>query len=571
MTFLPGLLILSLITHSFSSPLSPLIVREQIPSAPLGFVDNGPAPASSLLNLRVSLVSNNLPGLENALYAAANPGSPSYGKYLSAQQVQTFVSPTTDSLNAFNSFLNSNKITAQPMSAAKDWWNMTLSVEKANSLFGAQYSTFTEQNSGKQAIRTLSYSIPASLKGHINVIHPTVNFPQLNSKGEIGLSAPRVQTKFGQLNSSASTAPAIPCSEGLTPPCLQSLYGIPSTPAPSVPNNAIAVSGFVDQFAQDQDLELYLANFVPNINPNTSFQTQVLDGGANTQGPNDGGIEANLDIQYTVGMANNVPTIFVSVGDDFQDDDLAGSLDLIQFVGQMDPLPTVLTTSYGRDEDTITSDLAIELCNAILQLTARGTSVLFASGDGGVSGGQSQDCTQFIPTFPAGCPYVTSVGATATTNGVGPETAATLSSGGFSNIFPIPSYQTNAVKNYLSTLGETNSGLFNASGRGFPDVSAVGQSIVIVDNAEAELVDGTSCASPIFASVIALVNAQRMSSGKGPLGFLNPLLYNTSDILNDITSGSNPGCGTDGFPASIGWDPVTGLGTPNFNSLIGLP
>ncbi|KIJ31477.1 hypothetical protein M422DRAFT_185928, partial [Sphaerobolus stellatus SS14] len=107
--------------------------------------------------------------------------------------------------------------------------------------------------------------------------------------------------------------------------------------------------------------------------------------------------------------------------------------------------------------------------------------------------------------------------------------------------------------------------------RRFPDVSALGQSIIIIDNTKHELVDGTPCASPIFASVIALVNAQRMSSGKGPLGFLNPLLYNTSHILNDITSGSNPGCGTDGFPASIGWDPVTGLGTPNFNNLIGLP
>jgi tripeptidyl-peptidase-1 len=52
------------------------------------------------------------------------------------------------------------------------------------------------------------------------------------------------------------------------------------------------------------------------------------------------------------------------------------------------------------------------------------------------------------------------------------------------------------------------------------------------------------------------------------LGFLNPWLYSQGFVgLNDITSGSNPGCDTDGFTAGVGWDPVTGLGTPNFGKL----
>lgn len=93
-----------------------------------------------------------------------------------------------------------------------------------------------------------------------------------------------------------------------------------------------------------------------------------------------------------------------------------------------------------------------------------------------------------------------------------------------------------------------------------------------------------------FAGVIALLNDFRLSQGKASLGFLNPLIYSTGvPGFNDITSGSNPGCGTNGFTAGAGWDPVsvdaskaslppfsladvalaqvTGLGTPDFGKL----
>ena len=67
-------------------------------------------------------------------------------------------------------------------------------------------------------------------------------------------------------------------------------------------------------------------------------------------------------------------------------------------------------------------------------------------------------------------------------------------------------------------------------------------------------VAGTSASSPAFAGVISLLNDYRISQGKPALGFLNPWLYsNAASALNDITSGSNPGCGTNGFTARAGW------------------
>ena len=61
-----------------------------------------------------------------------------------------------------------------------------------------------------------------------------------------------------------------------------------------------------------------------------------------------------------------------------------------------------------------------------------------------------------------------------------------------------------------------------------------------------------------FAGVVSLLNDYLLSKGKAPLGFLNPLIYSKATSgFNDITSGSNPGCGTNGFTAGAGWDPVS--------------
>jgi tripeptidyl-peptidase-1 len=67
-----------------------------------------------------------------------------------------------------------------------------------------------------------------------------------------------------------------------------------------------------------------------------------------------------------------------------------------------------------------------------------------------------------------------------------------------------------------------------------------------------------------------MINAQRIYAKKSPVGFLNPTLYANPQVLNDITVGNNQGCGTKGFESVQGWDPVTGLGTPNFPAMLDL-
>lgn len=163
-------------------------------------------------------------------------------------------------------------------------------------------------------------------------------------------------------------------------------------------------------------------------------------------------------------------------------------------------------------------------------------------------------------------PYVTSVGAT---RNISPEIVAHdpknnfTGGGGFSNYFPRPSYQDTVVSAYLRNLGSEFTGLYNASGRGYPDIAAQGYHFITIWNGTIFPLDGTSAATPTAASVISLINDALLAAGKPVLGFLNPWLYsNAGKGFTDITEGSSIGCNTTGFPALPGWDAASGFGTP---------
>jgi len=254
-------------------------------------------------------------------------------------------------------------------------------------------------------------------------------------------------------------------------------------------------------------------------------------------------------------------------------------LDWLNSILEQETLPLTISTSYGDDEQTVPFSYAERVCGGFAQLGARGISLVFSSGDFGVGDGDpdpaTQQCftnngknqTKFIPRFPASCPFVTTVGATEQF----PEVAAFnfFSGGGFSNYFKRPLYQLGQVDSYLDKLPRgLYNGLYNPNGRGYPDVAAQGNDFRIWFGGRAVRIGGTSASAPTFAGIIALLNDAKLRAKQPPLGFLNPLLYSTlSTAFNDITVGNNTGCGTPGFNATKGWDPVTGLGTPNFGRM----
>lgn len=71
----------------------------------------------------------------------------------------------------------------------------------------------------------------------------------------------------------------------------------------------------------------------------------------------------------------------------------------------------------------------------------------------------------------------------------------------------------------------------------------------------------------MVAGVFAQLNNLRLEAGQPSLGFLNPFIYQNPGGFHDVTVGVNDGGYGVGFPATAGWDPASGMGTPNYEAL----
>jgi subtilase family serine protease len=256
---------------------------------------------------------------------------------------------------------------------------------------------------------------------------------------------------------------------------------------------------------------------------------------------------------------------------------------------------TVITQSFGATEEGFGSAQALlNLRHAFISAAANGITVLASSGDGGTANAiltpVKNPTTVPFPTviWPASDPLVTAVGGTYLctdpTTGTGvdsvdpPSTCQNNpgvreigwidSGGGFSHVFASPGYQSTLPAG--STVNTTGM-------RGVPDVafqaSARTGPLVYDTGASAGgwfIVGGTSCSSPEFSGIVAIAD-QIASHG---LGQINPTLYqlangpNYSTYFYDVTTGNNQTVSSiPGYSATTGWDPITGLGTPNAAAL----
>jgi kumamolisin len=288
-----------------------------------------------------------------------------------------------------------------------------------------------------------------------------------------------------------------------------------------------------------------------------------VDGGANTPGTDaDGEVELDIEVSGTIAPGANIAVYFAPNTDQ-------GFIDAItDAVHDTTRKPSVISISWGGPEDSWTAQSRTAMDAALQDAATLGVSVTIAAGDNGSTDGAGDG--QLHVDFPCSSPFALACGGTTLVASNGKITSETVwnetsanegaGGGGVSNEFALPTYQ--------ATAGVPANPETKFVGRGVPDVSGNADPVtgyqVVVDG-DKIIVGGTSAVAPLWAGLIALLN----QSLGAPVGFLNPTIYGLGEgPFRDITTGNNDDSGLGFYSAKAGWDPCTGLGSPNGTALL---
>lgn len=531
----------------------------------------GALPPSYPVEVLVGLAPRDPAGLEARAILAETPGSPLYRSYLSPAELAESYGPSPAALHAARSYFGSRGLT---VATSRD--GLLLELSGPSTAVASAFSTsFVRYQVGDRTL--FAHPSPASLPSGI----PWAGALGLGNTTPLEpLLAPAGAAVLPDAPGGASTCPVT--GEPYEPCQIAAAYN--ATPLESSGINGtgyrIAVVDAYDSAEPQPQLASDLASFDNHFDlptPTTRFvypdpTTQDLNDSASSGW----GDEEALDIEWSHASAPGATVEMV-----FSPDASVGLYYAVDWL-VANQAADVISLSWGEpdtgvynafstpcsDQCNATTDGSYTLLHPVLEeAAAEGIGVFAASGDCGAADGTSG----VAPNFPASDPFVTGVGGTVldynasqggyvaeagwSGNSSGARSPGCVNQGGSGGGYsPLPRPPWQSAPGVPSSV----------PGRGVPDVSAVGGSPVY-DFLDGSLsaAAGTSLSTPVWAGFEILADQKQ----GGDLGSLNPSLYALARgslyhrYFHDVTTGNN------GYAAGVGWDPVTGLGSPNESAL----
>lgn len=332
--------------------------------------------------------------------------------------------------------------------------------------------------------------------------------------------------------------------------------------------------------------------------PNPSF-TEITPAGSpppfDANDPNQFGwsVETTLDVEWAHVTAPGARIVLVVAASNNDSDILNATKYVVD-----NNVGDVVSQSFGEAEACMDPTLQSEQHALFAEAVRKGITLFASSGDSGASQPScdpNSTAALYAASTPASDPNVTAVGGTtltadpstgayqgetAWTEPFGcnpPAVAATdvnCSGGGFSTLYPRPDYQSALNKNRFRGVPDV---AYNAGVSGGVLIFSATINVAFGLPATAPvffIIGGTSAGSPQWAGLAA--DADQLGGHR--MGDINPALYSIAQAktqyasaLHDITIGNNDVAEIGGgYNASAGWDPVTGLGTPNAAKLLPL-
>jgi len=439
--------------------------------------------------------------------------------------------------------------------------------------FAQEYGLQVHETGTELARRTVMLSGTASnLQKAFNVELKEYSHPKGNFRGRVGAisvpsdyadivtgvfgldNRPQAEPHFRRLPQPAAGLKAHTATASHDPNDVAQIYDYPPGDGTGQCIGIIELGGGF----QLDDLSAYFRSL--NINQPQVISVSV-DGGSNSPStPDSADGEVMLDIEVAGAIAPSAKIVVY-----FAPNTDRGFLDAITTaVHDSTNQPSVISISWGSSESQWTPQALTNFDEAFQAAAAMGVTVCVASGDNGSSDGVN-DGNNHVD-FPASSSFALGCGGTTLQASNGQIVNETVwdnlpagggaTGGGVSDAFPLPAWQDGFGVPPPTVQG---------GGRGVPDVSgdadpATGYNILV--DGENAVFGGTSAVAPLWAALVARINQQ---IGK-PVGFLNPQIYAQAveaSGFHDVTDGNNGA-----FSAGPGWDPCTGLGSPDGAQLL---
>ena len=457
------------------------------------------------------------------------------GRFFSHSELQAAHGANASDIEKVEDFAHEAGLTVVEKDALKRRVILSGTAKQLEEAFGANLVQYRALGTGHEYRgRTGTLSVPAELKDSVTAI--------------LGFDArPVAKPHFRARQASAGS---------FTPLQVASLYSFPANLTGKGQTIAIIELGGGYRTAD-------LTTYFKGLNVKAPKVTAVsVDGGKNTPGGDaDGEVMLDIEIAGAIAHDANIAVYFAPNTD-------SGFVNAItNAVHDTARKPSVISISWGASEDGW-SEQSRNAMNAALQdAAALGVTVTAAAGDDGSTDGAGD--SKLHVDFPASSPFALACGGTTLKAAANKITSETVwnevaskegaTGGGVSSAFALPAYQ-QAAK--VPKQPQTK-----YAGRGVPDVAGDADPVTgyqVRVNGQNVVIGGTSAVAPLWAALIAQLNQQL---GK-PVGFLNPKLYSAAGAFNDIATGNNDDSNLGYYKAQKGWDPCTGLGTPNGAALL---
>jgi kumamolisin len=465
------------------------------------------------------------------------------GAHLTREEFAKQFGAAPADIAAVKRFATGHGLAVVEESAARRTVILSGTVAQFNGAFGVDLQQF-EHEGGSYRGRTGALYLPDELNGVVDAVLGLDNRPQ--ARPHFRVNPPQGNVHWRSPQAVASS---------FAPPQLAALYDYPQGTGQGECIGIVELGGGY----RPADLKTYFAAL--NITPPAVTSVSV-DHGKNqpTGDPNgpDGEVMLDIEVAGAIASSANIAVYFAPNTD-------AGFLDAITTAAH-DTVnkPSVISISWGGPESSWTQQSLTAFDNAFQAAAAMGITVCVASGDNGSSDGVTDGADHV--DFPASSPYALGCGGTSVQAAQGKIVSETVwndganggaGGGGVSAFFPLPPWQDglHLTKSQGATSPLQMRGVPDVSGDADPqtgyDVRVDGQNTVI---------GGTSAVAPLWAGLVALINAAKGS----PVGYINPTLYKNPSTLNDVTKGNNGD-----FAAAVGWDACTGLGSPDGQKIAG--